>query len=146
MEETEKYKVSINGMISIQWSDEVGRLLEAVKEHLSTARWRFISNNVFIGSDKEFFQQNCVTLAIYYMLLEIDTNVGDYKHECHKAYVKLRSIGTFATRLIIIENSVEEYYRELNALNIDSEKVLSDLHKAISLLQKFLHEQNLSVR
>lgn len=146
METTEKYKVSVNGMISIQWSDEVGRLLEAVNEHLATARSQFFTNNVFIGSDKEFFQQNCGTLAICRMLLGIETDVGNYKHECHKAYVKLRSIGTFATRLIILENSVEEYCRELNALNIDSEKVLSDLHKAISLLQKFLHEQNLSVR
>lgn len=146
METTEKYKISINGMISIQWSDEVGRLLEAVNEHLATACSQFFTNNVFIGSDKELFQQNCGTLAICRMLLGIETDVGNYKHECHKAYVKLRSIGTFATRLIILENSVEEYCRELNALNIDSEKILSDLHKAISLLQKFLHEQNLSVR
>ena len=146
METTEKYKVSVNGMISIQWSDEVGKLLEAVNEHLAIVCSQFFSNNVFIGSDKEFFQQNCGTLAIYHMLLGIETDIGNYKHECHKSYIKLRRIGTFVARLIIIENSVEEYYRELNALNIDSEKVLSDLHKAISLLQKFLHEQNLSVR
>lgn len=140
MEITEKYKVYNEDVICVQWSDEVESLLNIAEKHLIKAYWHFMAKEVSMGSDKEFFQNNYMALAIYHMLLEVGTAVAFYRDECNNTCIELRRIGAFITRLTIIENAVEDYYRELNVLNINSEKVLSDLHQAISELQHFLWE------
>lgn len=144
METVGKYKVINNDKLWIQWSDKIESLLNMVETHLVNSCQHFSQKEVIKIFKKELFREHCACLAIYHMLLDIETSFCNYRYECYLNYIELIRICAFATQLEILENAVEEYYIELSALKINPEYILSDLYKAISELQVFLHEFNLS--
>nr|DAS19463.1 MAG TPA: hypothetical protein [Caudoviricetes sp.] len=145
--ETNKECETLNnnkGEIWIRWSGKVENLLNAVDGHLINACQYFREIKPIHSSNKELFYEDCAALAIYHMLRDFETFVNNYSVECYLTYIEPKTLGSFVTRLEILESAVEEYYKELDARNINPEYVLSDLYKAISELQVFLHEFNLS--
>ena len=138
METTEKYKVSINGMISIQWSDEVGRLLEAVKEHLSKACMAFLKNkNMYKDSDDVYYKQ-CVSIAIYNMTSDMLDVIEEFKAINKDNTLDMKQVGSLLYRLIIISDTIEQLSNELLMLNIDIFVVSSEIRLSIAPLDLFV--------
>lgn len=146
METVKKYKVSNSNRlgIHIQWSDELESLMNKVDEHLVNACQHFREKEVDIGSSEELFYADSASLAIFYMLLEVKDSFVRYKNYCYLVDVDLKYIRSFATQFEILVSAIVEYYRELSSLNINPEYILDDLRKAISELEVFIHEFNLS--
>ena len=146
METIKKYKVSNNNRlrIHVQWSAEIESLINKINEHLINACQHFRAKKATFSFDKDLFRNDSVSLAIFHMLYNIEKSLLRYEHECYLKHIELNFICSYITQLEILENAVEEYYKELEAVNINPEYILSDLHKAISELQVFLHKFNLT--
>lgn len=141
MEETKIYMVDRGSGRYVELSNKVEKVLITADVHLVDIVRYLIDDCVYSNSDEEFFEENCIALAIHQMMLKSRENIADLIRLFHdKETFELRFLGAFVEELLLIEHYVEEHTKTLNKLNIDSEKILGKLYGAISPLQHFLFE------
>lgn len=141
MEEVKTYMVDIGTGRYVELSNKVERVLITANIHLIEIVRYLIDDCVDSNSDEELFEENCIALATYQMMLKSRTEVSDLIRLLHdKETFELRFFGALIEQLLVVENYVEEHHNTLNRLNIDSEKILGLLYGAISALQHFLLE------
>ena len=142
VEEIKTYMVDRGTGRYVELSSKVERVLITANIHLTEIVRYLIDDFVDSNSDEELFEENCIALATYQMMLKSRAEVFDLMRLLHdKETFELRFLGAFVEELLLIEHYVEEYPKTLNKLNIDSEKVLGKLYGAISVLQHFLWER-----
>ena len=141
MEEVKTYMVDRGSGRYVELSNKVEKVLITADVHLVDIVRYLIDDCVCSNSDEEFFEENCIALAIHQMMLKSRENIADLIRLFHnKETFELRFLGAFVEELLLIEHYVEEHTKTLNKLNIDSEKILGKLYGAISPLQHFLLE------
>ena len=141
MEETKIYMVDRGSGRYVELSNKVEKVLITADVHLVDIVRYLIDDCVYSNSDEEFFEENCIALAIHQMMLKSRENIADLIRLFHdKETFELRFLGAFVEELLLIEHYVEEHSKTLNKLNIDSEKILGKLYGAISALQHILLE------
>lgn len=147
MEETKTYMVDIDTGRYVELSNKVERLLITANIHLTEIVRYLIDDCVDSNSDEELFEENCIALATYQMLLKSRAEVFDLMRLLRdKETFELIYLGALIEQLLVVENYVEEHHNTLNRLNIDSEKILGLLYGAISPLQHFLREHIPSIK
>ena len=125
----------------VELSNKVEKVLITADVHLVDIVRYLIDDCVYSNSDEEFFEENCIALAIYQMMLKSRENIADLIRLFRdKETFELRFLGALVEELLLIEHYIEEHPKTLNKLNIDSEKILGKLYGAISALQHFLLE------
>ena len=141
MEEVKTYMVDRGTGRYEELSNKVEKVLNAADVHLTEIVRYLIDDTVNSNSDEEFFEENCITRAIYQMMLKLRAEVFDLIRFLHdRETFELRFIGALIEELSLIEHYVEEHSKKLNTVDIDSEKILGKLYGAISPLQHFLRE------
>lgn len=141
MEETKIYMVDRGSGRYVELSNKVEKVLITADVHLVDIVRYLIDDCVYSNSDEEFFEENCIALAIHQMMLKSRENIADLIRLFRdKETFELRFLGALVEELLLIEHYVEEHPKTLNKLNIDSEKILGKLYGAISPLQHFLFE------
>lgn len=141
MEETKIYMVDRGSGRYVELSNKVEKVLITADVHLVDIVRYLIDDCVGSNSDEEFFEENCIALAVHQMMLKSHENIADLiRLFRNKETFELRFIGALIEELLLIEHYVEEHHNTLNRLNIDSEKILGLLYGAISKLQHFLWE------
>lgn len=141
MEETKIYMVDRGSGRYVELSNKVEKVLITADVHLVDIVRYLIDDCADSNSDEELFEENCISLAIYQMMLKSRENIADLIRFYHdKETFELRFLGALIEELSLIEHYVEEHSKTLNRLNIDSEKILGKLYGAISPLQHFLLE------
>lgn len=141
MEETKIYMVDRGSGRYVELSNKVEKVLITADVHLVDIVRYLIDDCVYSNSDEEFFEENCIALAIYQMMLKSRENIADLIRLFRdKETFELRFLGALVEELLLIEHYIEEHPKTLNKLNIDSEKILGKLYGAISALQHFLLE------
>lgn len=141
MEEIKTYMVERGNGRYVELSNKIKKVLITADVHLVDIVRYLIDDCADSNSDEELFEENCISLAIYQMMLKSRENIADLIRFFHdKDTFELRFLGAFVGELLLIEYYVEEHSKTLNKLNIDSEKILGKLYGAISELQHFLWE------
>ena len=141
MEEIKTYMVERGNGRYVELSNKIKKVLITADVHLVDIVRYLIDDCADSNSDEELFEENCISLAIYQMMLKSRENIADLIRFFHdKDTFELRFLGAFVGELLLIEYYVEEHSKTLNKLNIDSEKILGKLYGAISALQDFLLE------
>ena len=141
MEEIKIYMVERGNGRYVELSNKIKKVLITADVYLVDIVRYLIDDCADSNSDEELFEENCISLAIYQMMLKSRENIADLIRFFHdKDTFELRFLGAFVGELLLIEYYVEEHSKTLNKLNIDSEKILGKLYGAISALQDFLLE------
>lgn len=141
MEEIKTYMVERCNGRYIELSNKIKKVLIAADVHLTDIVRYLIDDCVDSNSDEEFFEGNCIFLAIHQMMLKSREEVAYLMRLLHdRETFELRFIGALIEELSLIAHYIEEHPKTLNRLNIDSEKILWKLYSAISALQHFLLE------
>lgn len=141
MEEVKTYMVNRGGGRYVELSNNIKKVLITADVHLREIVRYLIDDCADSNSDEELFEENCIALAIYQMMLKSHAEVFDLMRLLHdKETFELKFLGALIEQLLVVENYVEEHHNTLNRLNIDSEKILGLLYGAISPLQHFLFE------
>ena len=141
VEEIKTYMVDRGSGRYVELSNKVERVLIAADVHLVDIVRYLIDDCADSNSDEELFEENCISLAMFQMMLKSRENVAYLMRLFHdKETFELRFLGALVEELLLIEHYVEEHPKTLNRLNVDSEKILGKLYGAISVLQHFLWE------
>lgn len=141
MEEVKTYIMDRDSGRYVELLNKVEMVLITANVHLREIVRYLIDDCADSNSDEELFEENCIALAIYQMMLKSHAEVFELMRLLHgEETFELRFIGALVEELLLIEHYVEEHPKTLNKLNIDSEKILGKLYGAISALQHFLLE------
>lgn len=141
MEETKIYMVDRGSGRYVELSNKVEMVLITANVHLREIVRYLIDDCADSNSNEELFEEDCIALAIYQMMLKSHAEVFDLIRLLHdEETFELRFLGALVEELSLIKHYVEEHPKTLNRLNIDSEKILGRLYGAISPLQHFLME------
>lgn len=147
VEEIKTYMVDRGSGRYVELSNKIEKVLIAADVHLVDIVRYLIDDCVDSNSDEELFEENCIALAIYQMMLKSRENIATLIHLFRdKETFELRFLGALVEELLLIEHYVEEHSKTLNKLNIDSEKILGKLYGVISPLKHFLWEHIPSIK
>ena len=141
MEEIKTYMVERCNGRYIELSNNIKKVLIAADVHLTDIVRYLIDECVDSNSDEELFGENCISLAIYQMMLKSREEVAYLMRLLRdRETFELRFIGALIEELFLIAHCIEKHPKTLNRLNIDSEKILWKLYSATSVLEHFLLE------